>query len=114
MAAKGAAFGKELGSDVVSGATMLTHPDYLAASLPSPYGPKPPVQTPESMASEEHPVAKGVAEGVGSVAGGAIADPRNWPFLASAEARPILQRLISGGFGTTMGADAISTAKDLR
>jgi hypothetical protein len=113
MAATGAEAGKEAGSDVVSAATMLAHPDYLQATLPSPYGPKPPVQSPESLASEEHPIAKGVAEGVGSVAGSAIADPRNWPFFGSSAARPVLQKIISGGFGTLMGKDAITTAQDL-
>src|ERR1017187_7233242 len=113
MAATGAEAGKEAGSDVVSAATMLAHPDYLQATLPSPYGPKPPVQSPESLASEEHPIAKGVAEAVGSVAGGTLGDPRNWPLLGSSAARPMLQRLISGGFGTTMGAQTVATAKDL-
>jgi hypothetical protein len=112
-AAKGADIGREIGSDAVSTATMLTHPDYLRATLPSPYGPKPPVQFPDSLASEEHPVAKGVAEGVGAVAGGAVADPRNWPFLASSAARPILQQVISGGFAAQMGTGAVSAAQDL-
>jgi hypothetical protein len=66
----------------------------------------------EQMA-QEHPILTGVTEGVGSVAGGAIADPRNWPFLARGAARPILQRLISGGFATMMGAGAISAVKNL-
>jgi hypothetical protein len=113
LAEKGTEVGKEIGSDVVSTGTLLAHPDYLQATAPSPYGPKPPVQSPESLASEEHPIAKGVAEGVGATAGGAIADPRNWPFFASGAARPILQKIISGGFGTLMGKDAITAAQDL-
>ena len=57
--------------------------------------------------------ALGVAGGVGSVVGGTIGDPRNWPFLASGSARPLLQRLISGGFGAQMSQGTIETAKNL-
>ncbi|MGB8986850.1 MAG: hypothetical protein WCC37_09630, partial [Candidatus Sulfotelmatobacter sp.] len=57
--------------------------------------------------------ALGVAGGVGSVVGGTIGDPRNWPFLASGSARPLLQRLISGGFGIQMSQGTIQTAQNL-
>lgn len=57
--------------------------------------------------------AVGVGHGVGAVAGGMVADPRNWPFLASSAARPILQRLISGGFGVQMGKGAVEAATNL-
>jgi hypothetical protein len=67
----------------------------------------------QPVAEQPSPVTTGIAEGIGSVAGGAVADPRNWPFLASGAARPLLQRVISGGFGATMGNQAISTAQDL-
>jgi len=114
MAKKGADTGREIGSDVVTGATILAHPlDNLQASLPSPYGQKPSVQSPEEAAAEQHPIAKGVAEGVGGVVGGAVADPRNWPFLASGAARPILQRVISGGFAAQMGKGAVDAAQNL-
>ena len=113
MAKAGSEAGRNLGEDVVTGATMLSHPAYLSATLPSPYGPKPPVRSPEQMAAEEHPIALGAARAIGSVAGGTVADPRNWPFFASAAARPILQRVISGGFGAQMGMGAVDAAKNL-
>lgn len=58
--------------------------------------------------------ALGVTGGVGSVVGGAL-DPRNLPFLlmGGGEVRPILQRLISGGFAAQMGKGAIDAAKNL-
>ena len=64
-------------------------------------------------AEKEFPIATGVARGVGSVVGSTAADPRNWPFFASSAARPILQRLISGGFGAQMTAGTIQAAKNL-
>lgn len=54
-----------------------------------------------------------VAGAVGETIGGTIGDPKNWPFLASGTARPMLQRLISGGFGVQMGHAALETASDL-
>ena len=112
-AAKGAEAGRQMGSDFVTAATEISHPAYLSATLPSPYGPKPPVRPPEQLAAEEHPVALGIARGIGSAAGSTVTDPRNWPFFASSAARPILQRLISGGFGAQMTAGTIQAAKNL-
>lgn len=109
----GAQAGRELGQDVVTGADLLTHPGDWAARMPSPYGPVPPVRSEEEMASERNPITMGAAAGIGSVAGGTLSDPRNWPFLASGEARPLLQHVISGGFGAMMGKQAIDTAQDL-
>lgn len=57
--------------------------------------------------------AKGVEQGIFETAGSTVADPRNWPFFASSAARPLLQRLISGGFATQMGTNAISAAHTL-
>lgn len=57
--------------------------------------------------------AKGVERGIFETAGGAVADPRNWPFLASSAARPILQRFMSTGFAAQMGKGAYDTAKTL-
>jgi hypothetical protein len=59
------------------------------------------------------PVAKGIERGLFETGGGAVADPRNWPFLASSAARPLLQRFISGGFAAQMGKGALDTAKTL-
>lgn len=112
MAEGGAEFGKELGRDVVSGINLLTHPEN--GGSPYAYGPVPPRPlTLEQEAEQKHPIAMGIAGGAGSVAGGAVADPRNWPFLVSSAARPLLQRLISGGFGVQMGKGAVEGAVDL-
>jgi len=49
------------------------------------------------------PVASGVAAGIGRVAGGAAADPRNWPFLAAGAVRPLLEKALTAGFTAQMG-----------
>jgi len=90
MAAAGAGAGKALGR-----ATLGVGSDKDIAALPG------------------GETALGVTGAVGSVAGGTLADPRNWPFLASGSARPLLQSAISGGFGVTMGKQAIGVAQDL-
>lgn len=59
------------------------------------------------------PKTMGAIKGVGEFAGGTVGDVRNWPFFASAAARPILQKIISGGFRTMLGAGAIDGAKQL-
>jgi hypothetical protein len=61
----------------------------------------------------ESPVIEGVARGVGEVIGGAAGDPRNWPFFGSGAAKPLLQRLISGGFGVQMTVGTIQAARNL-
>ena len=105
---------REAGRDVVTGATLVQHGgDYLNATLPSPYGPKPPVESVERRTEREHPVALGVAGGVGSVIGSTITDPRNWPFLASSAARPMLQKLIAGGFSAQMSSQTYQGVRDL-
>jgi hypothetical protein len=110
----GADAGREVGRDVVTGVTLLQHSgDYLNATLPSPYGPKPPVESVERRTEREHPVALGVAGGVGSVVGSTVADPRNWPFFASSAARPLLQKLIARGFATQMTTQTLAGAKEL-
>jgi hypothetical protein len=63
---------------------------------------------------KESQVARGAAMGVGEIAGGMVGDPANWPFLAAGEVSPLLQKLISGGFGVMMGNDAINQAMDLK
>jgi hypothetical protein len=114
MAQAGANAGREAGRDVVTSATLMQHAgDYLNATLPSPYGPKPPVQSPEQTTEQEHPIALGIAGGVGSVVGSTVTDPRNWPFFVSSAARPILQKLIARGFSAQMGAQTYQGAKEL-
>lgn len=63
--------------------------------------------------SKENQIARGVGIGLGELGGGLIADPRNWPFLGADKARPLLQKLISGGFGIMMGHQAIEQAGNL-
>src|SRR5580698_9591335 len=107
-------FGRNLGRDVVTGGTLLQHGgDYLNATVPSPYGPKPSVEGLEKLTAREHPAALGFAEGAGSIVGGAVADPRSWPFFASSAARPALQKLIARGFTTQMGVQTFQGAKEL-
>ena len=110
----GANTGRQIGREAVTGATMLSHAgDYLNASLPSPYGPKASVVSPEKLSEQEHPLAMGVAGGVGSVVGSTVADPRNWAFFGSSAARPVLQQLIARGFATQMSAQTYQGAKEL-
>ena len=107
-------FGRNLGRDVVTGGTLLQHGgDYLNATMPSPYGPKPSLESPEKRAEREHPAAMGVAGGAGAIVGGTLADPRSWPFFASSAARPALQKLIARGFTTQMGVQTYQGAKEL-
>jgi len=99
MAAKGAA----VSSDVAERA-LFTPPA-------TPFNPQPAFN--REATEKEFPITSGVARGVGGVAGGTVADPRNWPFFASSAARPILQRVISGGFGAQMTVGAVDAAKNL-
>jgi GGDEF domain-containing protein len=64
-------------------------------------------------AEVKHPVAMGVSRAIARTGGEMVADPLNWPFLASSAARPALQKLISGGFATQMGAGTIESARHL-
>lgn len=66
-----------------------------------------------SRAATEHPIEQGILKGAGEAAGSTAADPRNWPFFLSGSARPMLQRIISGGFRLGLGENAVSSAKQL-
>jgi GGDEF domain-containing protein len=99
MAAKGSAVGSE-----VAERALFTPPA-------TPFNPQPPFN--REAVEKEFPITSGVARGVGGVAGATVADPRNWPFFASSAARPILQRVISGGFGAQMSVGAVDAAKNL-
>lgn len=114
MAAKGAEFGRDVAQAPIEEFTGLQHlPEMVEQAKAAKYGPIPAGETLEEQASREHPIAMGVTGAVGSTVGGVAADPRNWPFLASSAARPLLQRLVSGGFGVMMSKDAIQRAKQL-
>ena len=107
-------FGRQVGREVVTGGTLLQHGgDYLNATLPSPYGPKPSVESPEQLAEREHHAALGIAGGLGEIVGGTVGDPRNWPFLTSSAARPALKKLISRGFTAQMAPQTYEGAKYL-
>jgi GGDEF domain-containing protein/2'-5' RNA ligase len=99
MAAKGSAVGGELAERA-----LFTPP-------PTPFQPSPAFN--KEAVEKEFPITSGIARGVGGVAGSTIADPRNWPFFVSSAARPILQRVISGGFGAQMSLGAVDAAKNL-
>jgi len=110
----GGAAGREAGRDLVSGYTLLQHGgDYQSATVPSAYGPKPSVMSPEKLAEQEHPIALGVAGGAGAVVGSTLADPRNWPLFASSAARPLLQKLMARGFAAQMSVGTYEGAKTL-
>lgn len=104
MAAKGA----EVGGKVAE--TLTANPGTIAShALPIP--PQPLVST--EQFEQEHPTMAGVSKGAGEMLGGVAADPRNWPFFASSAARPLLQKLISGGFSAQIGLQTAEGAKKL-
>lgn len=90
-----ASMGKEVGGAAFE--TMAKRPSIEAYGMP---------QTPS-------PAAVGIAKGVGEAAGGMVADPRNWPFLGSGAAKPLLQRAMSLGFSGMMAKGSYDTAKSL-
>lgn len=61
----------------------------------------------------EHPIESGVVRGAGSVVGGMVSDPRNWPFFGASAARPLLQRLLTAGFASQMSVGATKEVKEL-
>ena len=65
MAEAGAQTGREIGSEVVQGATLLGHPENWDAYMPH-AGPMPSIESPEQTATREHPIAMGIAKGAGS------------------------------------------------
>ena len=113
------AVGEFAGNAVTSLASafdLVGHPGRWGAYFPH-QGPTAPVESPEATVEREYPnalpIVRGAAKAVGEVAGGTVADPRNWPFFFSSSARPILQRIISGGFGLQMATGTIQAAQNL-
>ena len=84
-----------------------------AAGLLSPPGSEDNLPAQIAAAEKEHPNIMGVAKGLGETLGSTMGDPRNWPLLGSGAARPLLQQLISGGFGVMMTHGAIEEAHEL-
>jgi GGDEF domain-containing protein/2'-5' RNA ligase len=118
MAKAGSEAGQSIGEETVGAYETFRHPPFKVAQGPGgrfliPSRPSVGPESDVALAEKEHPLITGAARAVGSVAGGTIADPRNWPFFASSAARPILQRVISGGFGAQMGIGAVDAAKNL-
>lgn len=56
------------------------------------------------------PAHQGVNDAIGSITGGAIADPRNWPFLGAGGASVAMRRAIAGGFAGMMAKGAVDQA----
>lgn len=105
---------KEAVSEFTNPQTGLSHPLAMVRRHFSPQW----QQTPQEVAAagQQHPIAMGVAGGVGEALGGMLADPRNWPFFlesSALEARPVLTKLISGGFGIQMGGSALQGLQQL-
>jgi hypothetical protein len=90
--------------------TILSSPPAMPYTAP---GSLSEARTPRSTIEQDQPVASGVAKGVGSVVGGIVADPRNWPFLAKSVAQPVLRRLISAGFTGMIGKGTVQGAQQL-
>jgi hypothetical protein len=88
MAAKGSEFGGQLGQ--VAG-------QYGVPTLTPGFG----------------EIGGGIGKAVGEMAGGIIADPRNWPMMGAAEARPILQTLIKRGFSGMLAKETYDYATHL-
>jgi hypothetical protein len=68
-----------------------------------------------TTARTEHPVQLGIAKGTGEMVGGIAADPRQWPlmFVGGESVAPVLQKIISGGFGASMSYQTIHGAGEL-
>lgn len=96
-----ASAGAEAGSAIAESAVAANTGGPLGTSVPS--------------FEASHPLIAGMSQALGKVAGSTIADPRNWPLLGmgGATVRPLLARVISGGFGAMMGAQTIGAAKQL-
>lgn len=107
MGAAGAKAGGELGEGFAAGEpSSATRSGVPPTSAPS-------FSDVMSTARTERPIELGMAKGVGETVGGLLADPRNWPFLGAASARPILQRLMARGFAANMTVEAVTAAKQL-
>lgn len=99
--------GAKAGSEMFEGAAARAIQPFAAPDLAAQGN------VPMEEMERRFPHTLGIASGVGSVAGGVVADPRNWPFLASSAARLMLQRMISGGFSGLMAKGTYDAAKNL-
>ena len=116
MAAAGEKFGKTAAQAPVVAVSAMQHlPETLNYMATPKMGPAPNLEQPEAVAAREHPVAMGIAGGVGGMAGSMVADPRQWPllFVPGEIAGPVIGKLISGAFAANMAKGTIEGAKQL-
>ena len=104
--------GAKAGGELLKGAAAVPDTAAIATGTP-PAGAETSFPKVMEKAEAERPVEMGLAQGVGEMAGGTVADPRNWPFFGAAAARPLLQKLIGAGFSTQIGAQTLAGAKQL-
>lgn len=107
MAAAGAKTGSEAATDVTS--AMATHPlETLTGAARQAMGLPPTEQEATDLAevptrfAKEHPIATGIAQGVGETAGSIAADPRMWALGLGEAGDAALKRLVSAGFSAQM------------
>ena len=101
----GAQFGKRVGANVIPVADLLAEDTGLGNGKP----------LTEEEARKQHPIATGVAEGVGGFVGGQVSDPVNWALALTGGAElPVLSKLTSLAFSAKMGKDTLEGIKQLR
>src|SRR5271165_818413 len=96
-------------------AEALTGIENAGAYMPSPYGPKPQVESLEDAAQRLHPTISGVGEGVGTFAA-ALVTPTNLALMAAmpeVEARSLLSKLVAGGFAIQMSKGVSDQVQEL-
>lgn len=104
---KAAQAGGKAGADILEGTAARLIQPFLAPDLAS----KPTVSI--DMMEQRFPTTLGVSRGIGQVIGSTVSDPRNWPFLAGGEVRPLLKKAISAGFTTLMAKGTADQAVNL-
>jgi hypothetical protein len=102
-------FTKAAGEAAETVSTAALHPgEFIQHPLQTVASPELRTQT-----EQEHPYVMGASKATGEFAGGMVADPRNWPFLASGGLEPLFQKVVSGGFAVMMGHGTYEGAKTL-
>jgi hypothetical protein len=117
MAEWGGKVGRETGTALAAGyEDIIGNPLKVQPEPGGHYGHMKFSRTPlesQQLAEKEHPALTGLLRATGEVAGGAVGDPRNWPFLASGAARPLLQKVMARGFATQMGSSTLQGVKEI-
>lgn len=107
-----AAAGEEVGKAPAGALSFFKNP---SAYLPSAYGQKPSVESPESAAAREHPALSGIGGGTGRFLG-SMASPTNIAIMAAmpeAEAAPIISKALAAGFAIQMSSAAKEKLQNL-